>query len=219
MNKISCKELYIPCVSCEKWCSDIIRDEDRHIPRGFYSEAQPGTPVVMFLSMNPGGGIQGPIEQKGFYKGTPKEKVEKHFQFMREILFFPPKPFQRKLQQQIIAILSMPWDEARNHVIITPLFKCTSDGDGMASTETISTCVDMHLKRELKAWNPICIFTLGDKVEEWVNKNSTIFENYEIRNLTHPSFRGMTDEKFINEAKQILGSMPEEINNKIKSIR
>ena len=75
MLNISYKNLYIPCVSCDNWCSDIIRDDNRHIPRSFYSEAQPGSPVVMFLSMNPGGGKKGPTEPEGFYKGTPEVKV------------------------------------------------------------------------------------------------------------------------------------------------
>ena len=101
LKDISYNELYIPCVSCETWCSDIIRDEDRFIPRSFYSESQPGMPVIMFLSMNPGGGKGGPIEQKGFYKGTPKEKVEKHFKFGREKFIAPKKGFHRKLKKQL----------------------------------------------------------------------------------------------------------------------
>ena len=220
MVNISYKNLYIPCVSCDNWCSDIIRDDNRHIPRSFYSEAQPGSPVVMFLSMNPGGGKKGPIEPEGFYKGTPEEKVEKHFEFGREKFVFPKKGFHRKLRKQIIEILSMPWEKAKYHFIITALFKCTSIGDGMASNTTISTCVDKHLKRELLAWQPLCIFTLGKGVKSWVDDNPQVFQNYNIGGLTHPSFsgtksKGMTDNDFIEEAKNVLSQMPNEVKNKI----
>ena len=216
-------DLYIPVVSCDVWCSDIIRDDNRHIPRSFYSEAQPGTPVIMFLSMNPGGGKKGPIEPEGFYKGSDLDKIQKHFEFGRNKFNQPKKGFHRKIKKQICKVVSMPWEQARNHIVITALFKCTSKGDGMVSNTTITTCVEKHLKRELLAWQPICIFTLGKGVKEWVDNNPDIFNGYEIGGLTHPSFsgtksKGMTDSDFEDEAFNVFNKMPNDVKDKFQRL-
>lgn len=217
-------DLYIPTVSCDTWCSDIIRDDLRHIPRSFYSEAQPGAPVILFLSMNPGGGKKGPIEPDGYYEGNNLEKLKKHFEFGRKKFINPKKGFHRKLKKQICKILSMTWEEAINHTVITGLFKCTSNGDGMVSDETVSKCVEKHLKRELFAWKPICIFTLGKGVKDWVDKNPSYFIDYEVGALTHPSFsgvksKGMTDKDFEDEALFTLKKLSYETQERIKNIK
>jgi hypothetical protein len=64
MNRI---DLYAGVTGCPLMCSDIIRDGNSNIPRGFYTRAQVGDPIdLMVVGINPGQPMESEI---GIYSG------------------------------------------------------------------------------------------------------------------------------------------------------
>ena len=219
------KRVYAPVVRCADDCTGIInynackQVDDRYIPRGFYSEAPIGAPVIMFLSMNPGGGRGQLDEPKGYYKHDDNDEVlRRHHRFLRDSFRAGGGTYYRRLRLQASTFLDLPTADAFRMIIFTELFKCTTPGNGFPNNEgTIDNCVSKHLVRELEEWRPIAIVTLANKVAQYV-ANDEAFRAFPTAKLRHPNAWGATD-AFIEEARHAYGSLPRPVRRQIDEAR
>lgn len=219
------EDLYEPCVSCRAPCNDVLnantdpRVDDRYIPRGFYSDAQPGEPVLMFLAMNPGGGRGGLLEPPGYYAvNHPRHVLDVHRAFLDEQFNRPRRGFHRKLKLQVSAFLNVPTQVAMRFAVFTELFKCTTPGDGMASPQTVDRCVELHLTREIREWQPLAVIPLGEAVRNWIAEHPAVFHGIPVIRLMHPSYYGRSDEEFRQEAVSAFERLPVDTQIRIRHI-
>lgn len=196
---MSFNDLYIPCMQCKLPCAGIINRntnaavDSRHVPRGFYSAAEPGMrPVAMFISTNPGGGGESWLESPEAY-GQPTTTEVVNFQrgFIQGLFQRPPRQFHRTLKIMAQAYLGMEWPKFAHHAVFTDLVKCTTPNDALVPPDTKLTCATHHLSRELNAWNPVVLIALGNEAARWlVGPGAAFYGNRPLLQLPHPSAKG-----------------------------
>jgi hypothetical protein len=193
---MSFTDLYGPCMACVLPCNGIINRnthvevDRRHVPRGFYSAAEPGLRrVVMFISANPGGGGDEFQEPEGAYdQPTIDERVNFQRGFVQGLFERPSRSFHNVLKKMSQIFLGLPWPRFAHHAVFTDLVKCTTPGDAPVPPETISTCANTHLTRELAAWQPVAVIALGDQAYDWLSgPGAVIMGDIPLRKLPHPS--------------------------------
>src|ERR1700731_1587327 len=134
---MSFNDVYGPCMECALPCAGIINRntqanvDRRHVPRGFYSAAEPGLrPVVMFISANPGGGRNAWLEPEGAYdQPSTSEVVNFQRGFVQGLFQRPPRQFHRTLKIMARAYLNLEWPQFARHAVFTDLVKCTTPRD------------------------------------------------------------------------------------------
>ena len=84
------------------------------------------------------------------------------------------------------------------HVALTNLFKCsTQDEQEKIKSESLQTCYDKYLLREIELWHPKVILALGEEVSEFLKKQDLTVP---LVSINHPSYFYRTEEE-----RRILG--------------
>jgi uracil-DNA glycosylase len=91
--------------------------------------------------------------------------------------------------------------EIFQHVALTNLFKCSTEGEReRIRSESLQTCYDKYLSREIELWRPKVILALGEEVSGFLEKKNLIVPLVSVR---HPSyFYRKADERRILSIKK-----------------
>ena len=179
-------ELYTHVSSCPLQCADVIRDQHTNIPRGYYSNAQPGeSEVIMLVAQNPGQPMK--IEAQAYAGLSADQQARAHLAFVRRCAVGNEgKVFHTRLRKWMAELLSVPEEQVYDHVILTNAVKCTTPGNRCPSRLTETTCISRHLTNEIAAWQPRIVIALGLGAKRMLDRSGLVREcNY----LPHPSHR------------------------------
>lgn len=201
-------KLYTSVVSCPLLCTGIIRDADSHIPRGFFTLAEPGDEIsLLVVGQNPGQ-PHGAAEA-GLYSGlSPSQATRKHLQFVKEcFLGGIGKPFHRRLLDWLCDLLKVSSSEVFRQVVYTNLVKCSTPDNKVPRRDLVSTCYAQHLRREIAAWQPRIVVGLGTttcKALPDLLRNLPI----KVHSLPHPSHRerGNYHRSYLEDIRRALAS-------------
>jgi uracil-DNA glycosylase len=177
-------DLYSAITGCPLMCSDIIRDGNSNIPRGFYTEAQLGDPIdLMVVGINPG---QAMDSEQGIYSGlSPRKQATTHLDFAG-LSFEPPygKTFFKRLAKWLSYVLGVSEKAVFKRVVYTNMVKCSTPHNKRPIWETRLTCYQHHLSREIDVWKPRMVVALGPECGKYLASLGIKFEF-----LPHPSHR------------------------------
>ena len=178
------EEIYKPIVGCPLRCEGIIRDDDTNIPRGFFTEANPGDKIaIMVVALNPG---QPMSVEAGLYKnGDDLAKTRAHLDLVRKaFLSGEGKTFHERLLTWIAEILEIEKSEIFRQVVYTNLVKCTTPGNKKPSRQLGESCFGQNLKYEIARWKPLNIIALGKSCFK-----ALLGLSVDCLELPHPSHR------------------------------
>lgn len=209
---LSFEDVYAPCMSCTRPCVGVLnRNTDReldsrHVPRGFFSCAQPGAqPMFMFISANPGGGRDNFVEEGGLYDvDDVNTLVDVQRKFVGSLFAAPRRAYHANLKAMASAYLGLQWPQFAEHAIFTDLVKCTTPKDKPLPTVTKQTCVKAHLHREIQEWRPVALIALGRQAERFLQSLGPKWRaGRPLLTLPHPSYRWEDSKWFIERAEAL----------------
>lgn len=182
--------LYENVVGCPVHCSGIVRNDHTEIPRGFYTEAEPGDEIVLLVvAQNPGQAMRNQGESRLYLGLPPLAAARRHMEFVRSCFYGNAgKLFHRRLLDWLSDLLDVPRSEVFRHVVYTNAVKCSTERNKRPRKVLADTCIVRHLKSEIAYWNPRYVVGLGGATQEYLEWNGIGHVC-----LPHPSHRGKSD--------------------------
>jgi hypothetical protein len=143
----------------------------------------------MFISSNPGGGGDAFQEPEGAYdQPTIDEVVNFQRGFVQGMFERPRRSFHNVLKKMSQTFFGLQWPSFAHHAVFTDLVNCTTPDDAPVPADTIDACVNAHLVRELEAWRPVAVISLGDQAFDWLSgPGGAVLNGIRLRRLPHPS--------------------------------
>lgn len=189
----SMTSLYGQVMCCPLRCSDVVRDECTHVPRGFFTLAAPGDPVrLMVVALNPG---QPSVAETDAYavnssvRDAADSRVAAHLAHAKgAFLGAAGGTFHRRLVAWLAEALHTTAHDVFRHAVYTNLVKCTTRANAVPKPATRQACHAAHLSREIAAWRPSVVVALGRVVA-----SELVRLGIDHAQLPHPSHREGAD--------------------------
>jgi uracil-DNA glycosylase family 4 len=162
----------------------IIREEHTNIPRGFFTQAQPGMFITLLIvAQNPGQPAR--CERRLYASQTPREAAKTHLGFAEgSFVHGNGKTFHKRLGCWLTDLLGVEISRVFQSVVYTNVVKCTPKRNAVPKSAVAETCAELHLKREISAWRPRLVVALGKGAHNLLNHCGVPHER-----LPHPSHR------------------------------
>jgi len=201
-------EFYETVVSCEnsdKNCPNTVNNlNSGNPPRGFYTEGKPKDIVLLLVAKNPGHPLK--EEQKMYCQLPPREIVQTHIEFIRNIFqrhhTFGSSDrrsltFHKNLFRYMSYFLDIPEDEVFQQCAYTNLVKCSSIGErDNLRIATMRECFQNHLVREIELFNPNAIIAFGREVYNFLSRDAVKRLHLKpVVYIKHPSYYYRKDQE------------------------
>jgi hypothetical protein len=205
--KLDIIKLYEPVVSCRHGCRDTIQDDDKLIPRGFFTQAQPGRRIeLLVVAQNPGHNPRCSPKYKGV---KPRNRVQLQLDYV-EVCFLKKgcgKVFHKRLLEWLCDLLSTRASKVFDRVVYTNFVKCSTDDNKLPGRETVNKCYESHLRREIETWRPKWIVALGRRTHRALKKTDLLVP---LGFLPHPNHRQGRDyhKPHVERLRQAMRPLP-----------
>lgn len=190
--------LYSEVSSCPLQCAGIANDPTKGIiPRSYFLHRDTEKINVLIVSKNPG---PSPTWEQQIYRGMPPEQrattqleiIEKLFTGRAQV---SSRYFANLLDWMAVVLDVRPSvEEVFRYAALTALVKCQSSIDPHASLpgETLHTCANRHLLREIELLQPKILIALGDEAYKHLMRPGVRQKHkLPVSKMQHPSWANM----------------------------
>lgn len=192
-------KIYSEVSICNLGCEGVRNEPENGIMgRSYYCPSNPADIQLLLVSKNPG---IGPAQERERYKPLDaKERVKSHHEFVRDRFKGNNDLITSKYHQNIIEWVSIilgvkpTHDEVFRRAAMTAMVKCESleDKTKPMPKETIVSCANMHLIKEIEVIQPKYLLALGGEAFRFLtSKHIRCLHKLPVGELYHPSWTNM----------------------------